>query len=322
MYKTTSGLDGGTLFQIRNLINRRNVITDVSKDMNACEDFLHLTTSAHIFTAAMQLLGAKSVPELHAKIIASPNQSALLSTLAHSICNQYVELNFTPSKIAGAGQLDHVLEYARETLTLGMLFLEFKDSIREGDGNRVLRCWKYFLFLFRASGHVNYCIEAFNLLMQYYYTLTPRLAEQMLWGRFINYEGKPGHNISADLHMEHLNRTCKDAINHLGANKTPNAITRTGKAVCGLTAIVHNFDKLNGTVISGRHTRRSEMEDLIRIIEELTRLEVFATQPGRHHSKFPKFLSNRMLSSVNNAKMNLWMKSNLSKSLKDSHLSH
>ena len=233
-----------------------------------------------------------------------------------------MELNFTPSKIAEAGQLDHVLEYARETLTLGMLFLEFKDSIREGDGNRVLRCWKYFLFLFRASGHVNYCIEAFNLLMQYYYTLTPRLAEQMLWGRFINYEGKPGHNISADLHMEHLNRTCKDAINHLGANKTPNAITRTGKAVCGLTAIVHNFDKLNGTVISGRHTRRSEMEDLIRIIEELTRLEVFATQPGRHHSKFPKFLSNRMLSSVNNAKMNLWMKSNLSKSLKDSHLSH
>ena len=58
------------------------------------------------------------------------------------------------------------------------------------------------------------------------------------------------------------------------------------------------------------------MEDLIRIIEELTRLEVFATQPGRHHSEF-NFLSNRMLSSVNNAKMNLWMKSNLSKSLKD-----
>ena len=230
----------------------------------------------------------------------------ILSTLARSICKQYVELNFTPSKIAVTGQLDHVLEYARKTLTLEMLFLEFKDSIREGDGNRVLRCW----FLFRASGHVNYCIEC-NIII-----LTPRFAEQMLWGQFINYEGKPGHNISADLHMEHLNRTCNDAINHLGANKTPNAITRTGKALCGLAAIVHNFDKLNGTVISGSHTRQSEMEDLIRIIEELTRLEVFATQPGRHHSEF-NFLSNRMLSSVNNAKMNLWMKSNLSKSLKD-----
>ena len=46
-------------------MNRRNFITDVSKDMNVCEDFLILTTSAHIFAAAMLLLGAKSVPELH-----------------------------------------------------------------------------------------------------------------------------------------------------------------------------------------------------------------------------------------------------------------
>lgn len=223
--------------------------------MNACEDFLHLTTSAHIYAAAIKLLGAKGLPGLHAKITASHNQSSSFNTLANTICKEYVELSFTPSKVAVAGKLDRVLEYAKEALTLGMLFLEFKDSIREGDGTRVLRCWKYFLFLFRASGHVNYCLEAFNLLMQYYYTLTPRLAEQMLWGRFINYEGKPGHNISADLHMEHLNRTCKDAINHLGANKTPNAITRTGKAVSGLTAIVRNFDQLNGTVISGSHTR-------------------------------------------------------------------
>ena len=53
--------------------------------------------------------------------------------------------------------------------------------------------------------------------MQYYYTLPPRIAEQMLWGQFINCVGKPGHR---DLHMEQLNRACKDAINHLGANKT------------------------------------------------------------------------------------------------------
>ena len=46
------------------MINRTNVITDVSNDMNACEDFLPLTP-AHIFTAAMQLLGVKGVPELY-----------------------------------------------------------------------------------------------------------------------------------------------------------------------------------------------------------------------------------------------------------------
>ena len=35
---------------------------------------------------------------------------------------------------------DNVFEYAKETLTMGLLLLEFKDAVREGDGDRVLRC--------------------------------------------------------------------------------------------------------------------------------------------------------------------------------------
>ena len=37
--------------------------------------------------------------------------------------------------------------------------------------------------------------------------------------------------MAMDIHMEHLNRTCKDAICGLGANKTPKAITRIGNAL-------------------------------------------------------------------------------------------
>ncbi len=29
--------------------------------------------------------------------------------------------------------------------------MEFKDAIREGDGERVLRCWKYMIPIFSAS---------------------------------------------------------------------------------------------------------------------------------------------------------------------------
>lgn len=42
LYKTKSGMERGTLYQLRNLINRRNVIKKVKSDMNACEDFLSL----------------------------------------------------------------------------------------------------------------------------------------------------------------------------------------------------------------------------------------------------------------------------------------
>ena len=37
-----------------------------------------------------------------------------------------------------------------EVLSLGLFYLEFKDAIREGDGLRVLRCYKYLLPLFRT----------------------------------------------------------------------------------------------------------------------------------------------------------------------------
>lgn len=65
-----------------------------------------------------------------------------------------------------------------------------------------------------------------NLLVQYYYLFTPRLAEQLIWVHFINTQGGLGHNIPADLHMEHLNRACKEAVSQLCANKTPQSISK------------------------------------------------------------------------------------------------
>ena len=58
--------------------------------------------------------------------------------------------------------IDGVYEYARETLSLTLLHTEFQDAIREGDGEHVLRVWKFLLLLFRASNKVNYSIEVFN----------------------------------------------------------------------------------------------------------------------------------------------------------------
>ena len=70
---------------------------------------------------------------------------------------------------------------------------------------------------------MNYSKEAFNLLTQLL-VLSPRQAHQVTWSRFVNVRGWTGHNISCDLHMEHLNRVCKMAVRSLGANLTPKAI--------------------------------------------------------------------------------------------------
>lgn len=74
--------------------------------------------------------------------------------------------------------------------------------------------------------------------------------------RFINTSGLPGHNISCDLHNEHLNRLVKVAVEELGANKSKKVITRAGKAIGILSKITDSFDKsVNVAVPSGKHSQ-------------------------------------------------------------------
>ena len=97
-----------------------------------------------------------------------------------------------------------------------------------------------------------------------------RLAEQVKWCRFINTQGLPGHNISCDLDLEHLNRVAKIAIDGLGSNKTDKAIQRIGRAVGTVMDTLINFDSINEVCHeSGAHSTRSNKPDLKKVINEL-----------------------------------------------------
>lgn len=188
---------------------------------------------------------------------------------------------------------DGVLEYASEVLTLGLFLMEFVDSIREGDGDRICRCWQFFLLIFKETGRKNYAIEAFTLLAQLNFTFSPRMAAQLKWSRTINVHGRPGRNVPCDLHMEHLNRTLKGSISSLGANITDKSIQRIGRSLGKVTKIEQAFDAQNGiSMDSGKHPRKSEQEDLTKIMDHLNNAQVFSRQPGREHPHFPNFTAN------------------------------
>ena len=108
-----------------------------------------------------------------------------------------------------------MLDYGKNLTGLGCFYLEFSDAIKEGDGLRVLRCWKYLLPLFKSSSRKNYSIEVLNMLCQCEYDLTPRQSQELIWSRFVNTHSAPGRNIPADLHQEHLNRLCKESVRGL-----------------------------------------------------------------------------------------------------------
>ena len=182
---------------------------------------------------------------------------------------------------------DEVQQYASELLTLGLFLMEFIDAVREGDGDRICRCWSFLLLIFKATGRKNYAIEAFKLLAQLNYILSPRMATQLKWSRTINVHGRAGKNIAMDLHMEHLNRDLKGCISGQCSEKS---IQRIGQTLGHLREIAQRYDDEHGvTVDSGSHPRKSDKADLEKIVHTLNNANVFQNKPGRKHRHFPKF---------------------------------
>jgi len=195
--------------------------------------------------------------------------------------------NFTTSK-----SHDSVLSYAEEVFSLGLFLMEFIDSVHEGDGNRILRCWRYMLLMFKASNKTKYSVEAFNALVQYHFVFNDKLRNQLLWSRTTNVHGKKGKNVPMDLHMEHLNRIFKDVVSSLGPNVVDSSLQRTGKALKGLVDIQQQFDAATGiTPESSYHTFTSTKKDLIKVIEKLLHEGVFCGVAGHKHKHFHSFKS-------------------------------
>ena len=321
LFSGTSSQEGGTLFQLRNLINRRNVVTKVKTDMNATEDFFEVITAGHIVAVTLHTCGMTNledtprIPPFDVNIDElSPHQKwLLLSTFIRGILEHHVKPTMEIEGLQGKarkrrkGESDHVWEYACVVLSTALFMAEFKDAVKEGDGIRVDRVWKYLLLFFRSSGKTKYALEALYLQFQKL-TLSPRLQKQLLWSRFVNSRGGAGRNISCDLHMEHLNRALKTAMSGLGANVTKGSIARASKCLKVVTDVATNFDDAAGVpFVSEKHSEASYKHDLKLIVEELNkRSQVFHYKPKRHHTSFRKL--NRSIFKLNKKKLKSWFK--------------
>ena len=90
---------------------------------------------------------------------------------------------------------------------------------------------------------------------------------QLLQSRFFNTQGEKGRNIAADLHMEHLNKACKECVRDLGPNKTTAAIERTATSIGIIDAVITHFDSEVGVGSNrGTHKRPSNTNDIKAIL--------------------------------------------------------
>lgn len=227
LYKATSGSDHGTLYQLRNLVQRRNVGKQPKKDFNAHHDFFNVVVTSHILAAAMEVFGMDSLEDEPCEGLVPPGidtmakeeREEVLQYLVGIIVDSYIDINHylldgdsdphnsesdvqgkvgknnydhdSSVEVSGSeddeksncddvtskddmeegsniaekdtnnttksrtsrnkDDEDYVKVYAEEVLTLGMIYSEYSDAIREGDGLRVMRCWKFLMLLFKAA---------------------------------------------------------------------------------------------------------------------------------------------------------------------------
>lgn len=143
--------------------------------MNAAEDFLLLLLHTHTVAAAKTILDCTPVSSV--------------SDLARRIVVNFVHLELAsesevPPPLSDSDEdsedIDRVQIYASELLSLSLIWHGFHDSIREGDGDRIIRYWKVLLIIFKASNHYNYAKEAVTLLLQCRYIFSERQVAQLL----------------------------------------------------------------------------------------------------------------------------------------------
>lgn len=201
---------------------------------------------------------------------------------------------------------DDMLNYQHALLEYGMLYHNFCDAVSEGDGQRIIRCWKFFLLFLKMDGQrsCKYALEGLTIMCQINAFLSPRDAHRLIWNRSVKAKSGMGGNIPLDLALEHYNRVLKEVIKKMGPNASnEKAVNRFCKAIGVTKQLMDNFD-LDCQLLkrSGHHVAKKAIGDLKKVVEELVKCNAFTKNPNRRYKKFinvpPTMLENFDLTSM------------------------
>ena len=100
----------------------------------------------------MEVLGISSVDEWPSHIpedvwlLTEDERQVELDLVLSTIIKKFIDVSFNST--ARPINNDRISLYAEQVLSIGSLHAEFTDAIREGDGTRVIRCWRYLMSYF------------------------------------------------------------------------------------------------------------------------------------------------------------------------------
>ena len=191
--------------------------------------------------------------------------------------------------------IDHRYEYTKALMWRGLGEMVRNDAVRENDGDRMIRHWRYDLLEFYEQHHPKYFICAHRLLTDVNGGTSERIKHQLKWNRTVNNRGGLGHNIEMDLQMEFFNREYKEAVKSAGGNLTTDTIARHSQMVGLSKDMAKLFDKEVAKVKEVKTSRKavSRSRDIMSLTKRLLELKVFDCIPGRFHHGFESFVMQR-----------------------------
>ena len=192
---------------------------------------------------------------------------------------------------------DDVYNYTCALMTDCFLFFNFLDAIKEGDGARIMRQYKYIMLYCKADGShsTKYALECLYQFFQVYALLSPRDSERFVWNRTINNSGKEGTNIPFDEDTEHSNNFIKQGIKKLEPNVTENAVQRLSREDCPTASTLANLDdSIEQLLRSGKHGTGNLEKDLDELVKRAVEFNIFTELAGRSYKQFSGFQRNRL----------------------------
>lgn len=189
---------------------------------------------------------------------------------------------------------DFIYNYHDARLQLGLLFMDIADAIREGDGYRLINCYKFVLLFAYKYRHTKYAYVLLLFFAQNCALFSEEESFHLIANRFVNAKGKLGGNIPLDLHMEHLNLLLKRLAKGMGGNITTASLQRAARSVVALNNVMEGvYEDCHKNRRSGHHGSKNPEEAVTITVNDLLQGRVFHKVPGRpgYHS-FPDFKSN------------------------------
>ena len=188
--------------------------------------------------------------------------------------------------------IDRRYEYTKRLMWRGLNDMTRHDAVKENDGPRIIRYWKFDMFDYFEKNHPKYLIFGHRLLANIAGGTSQRIRHQLIWERTVNVKGGKRKNIPKDLHCEHLNNEYKLNSRQAAGQLTENTIARHSQML-GLGKILNEVFEEQLVCKQKSYTRQhgsfDRKKDIHRMIQTLRPLRVFEVKKGRSLSGFEDF---------------------------------